>query len=137
MALVLSLTGAVAACGGDGGDQVLSGAAARGAELVETRGCLSCHSTDGSRGAGPTWEGLAGSRVELADGRTVVADEEYLLRSVLEPDADTVAGFPPGLMASAVRPGSLSDDEARAIVAYLQTLSSKGDPGNSGAGPDD
>ncbi|MDP8976820.1 MAG: cytochrome c [Actinomycetota bacterium] len=126
-----------AGCGGDGAEQELSGPAARGAELVETKGCLSCHSTDGSRGAGPTWEGLAGSPVELANGRSVVADEDYLMRSILEPDADTVAGFPAGLMASTVRPGTVTDDEAAAIVAYLKSLSDQDDSGNSEGGPSD
>jgi mono/diheme cytochrome c family protein len=127
--LALCLVAAVGGCGGQGPEQALSGPAAQGQELVEQHGCLSCHSTDGSRGAGPSWEGLVGSEVSLADGSTVVAEEGYLLRSILEPDADTVAGFPEGLMASAVPPGALSEDEGRAVVAYLKTLSDEG--GNS------
>lgn len=125
----------VAACGRGGGADTagpaLSGPAAQGEELVGQRGCLSCHSTDGSPGTGPTWKGLAGSSVRLADGRTLVADADYLRRSMLEPDADTVAGFPAGLMASAVRPGSITAAEADAIVAYLQSL------GNSTGRSDD
>lgn len=121
----------VAACGGGGNDggakTPLSGRAAEGEALVGQRGCLSCHSTDGSPGTGPTWKGLGGSAVRLADGRTVTADADYLRRSILEPDADTVAGFPAGLMASAVRPGSITPAEADAIVAYLESLgNSKG-----------
>lgn len=46
--------------------------------LANQRGCLSCHSTDGSSGVGPTWKGLAGSAVRLANGSTVTADGEYL-----------------------------------------------------------
>ncbi len=96
--------------------------AARGERLVEERGCLSCHSTNGSRGPGPTWKDLAGSRVNLSDGRTVVADDEYLVRHIVDPDAMTVAGFPKGLMSSVIRPGSVTETDARAIVAYLKTL---------------
>ncbi|MFP5375804.1 MAG: c-type cytochrome [Acidimicrobiia bacterium] len=119
-------------CGGEGGGvrpgPALSGPAAEGEALVARRGCLSCHSTDGSAGTGPTWRGLAGADVRLADGRTVVADAGYLRRSILDPDADTAAGFPAGLMASAVRPGSVSEAEADAIVAYLQSLGNSEGP---------
>jgi cytochrome c oxidase subunit 2 len=89
---------------------------------VEDRACLSCHSTDGTRLAGPTWKGLAGSTVELSDGRRVVADRAYLRRAIQDPDAETVKGFPSGLMASVIRPGSVNDQDADAIVAYLETL---------------
>lgn len=94
----------------------------RGERLVDERGCLACHSTDGSPGAGPTWKGLAASEVKLADGRIVLADREYLIRSILDADAETVAGFTRGLMAGAIRPGSLTQDQAAAIVSYLETL---------------
>jgi mono/diheme cytochrome c family protein len=124
--LVLALAGLLlAACGGgkdNGNEDALSPQAARGKRLVEEKGCLSCHTTDGSKGTGPTWKGLAGSQVKLTDGTTVTADADYLRRSILDPDAQTVAGFPPGLMAATIRPGTVSEEEAAAIVAYLQTL---------------
>lgn len=41
--------------------------AQRGRRLAEQRGCLTCHSTDGTKGAGPSWK--AGPDIELADGR--------------------------------------------------------------------
>jgi cytochrome c oxidase subunit II len=95
---------------------------ARGERLVEERACLSCHSTDGTRLAGPSWKGLAGSTVELTDGRRVVADRNYLRRAIQDPDAETVKGFPSGLMASVIQPGTVSDEDADAIAAYIQTL---------------
>lgn len=126
-ALALTLVLLSAGCGGDDGgdddaDRALPPEAERGRMLVEERGCLSCHSLDGRRLAGPTWKGLAGSEVKLADGRQVVADAGYLRRSVLEPDGDVVAGFPAGLMSSVIRPGTVSPEEADAIVRYLETL---------------
>src|SRR5688572_583146 len=33
-------------------------AVARGRRLVDQRGCLSCHTTDGGPSVGPTWKGL-------------------------------------------------------------------------------
>src|SRR5579883_1602045 len=37
---------------------------AQGKTLYAADGCSACHSLDGSRGAGPTWKGLAGSQVK-------------------------------------------------------------------------
>lgn len=107
-------------------EPVLTGPAARGRELVETRGCMSCHSTDGASGTGPTWKNLAGAEVPLSDGTSVLADDAYLRLSILSPDADTVAGFPTGVMAASVPNDSISPDEADAIVAYINTLATAG-----------
>ena len=47
---------------------------------------------------GPTWFGLYGSNVELADGTTVVADDAFIAESILNPKAKEVAGFAPTVM---------------------------------------
>jgi cytochrome c551/c552 len=123
-ALVVLLAGA---CGGGHKEKgpplaPLAPQAARGQRLVEQKGCLACHSTDGSRSQGPTWKGAAGSQVKLTDGATVTADAAYLRRSILDPDAQTVAGFPAALMAARIPPGTVTEEEASAIVAYIETL---------------
>ena len=122
------VTAGLAGCG-SGGDPppLLTGAAAEGEQLVGARGCLSCHSTDGSGGSGPTWDGLAGNDVTLSDRRVVRADADYLRRAILEPDIETVEGFPSGLMRAAVHAGSLTRAEVDAIVAYLETLGNQTD----------
>ncbi len=119
--LVLAMVSGVlvAACGARPATP-LSGEAARGRQLVEEHGCVGCHTTDERRAVGPTWKDLYGSEVELAGGRTVVADDGYLRRSILEPDAEIVAGYPRGLMASQVPPGSVTPEQADAIVSYLK-----------------
>jgi len=99
-----------------------SALADRGAGLVQVKPCLVCHTTNGGHAAGPTFAGRAGSRVQLADGTTVVADDAYLKRSILDPGAQTVEGFPQGLMATLVPPHSITTLQADAIVAYLDTL---------------
>lgn len=103
------------------GEQV-SGPAPRGEALAAEKGCLNCHSTDGSKSVGPTWKGLAGSPVRLADGTTVRADEAYLKESIQQPSAKTVEGFQPGLMESVIKPGSITDEQAAALIAYIETL---------------
>jgi cytochrome c oxidase subunit 2 len=121
--LAVPLLALVAGLGaGCGGDEPTAPPAGEGEELVGRLGCRSCHSTDGSSGSGPTWQGLAGSDVRLDDGRVVTADRDYLIRSILEPDAETVDGYPAGLMASAVPDGRVSPAEAEAIAAYIEGL---------------
>jgi len=91
-----------------------------GHELLEKHGCLGCHSLDGTPKVGPTLKGLWGSSVTVVTGgaeRTVTVDEEYLRRSIREPNADIVKGFPP-IMPTLV----LKNDEIRDIIEYLKGL---------------
>ena len=109
-------------CSGDDGEAAtpaveLSPAAEQGRELAESNGCTSCHSTGDREGVGPSWDGLAGAEVELDDGSVVVADEEYLRRSIVEPNAQIVAGYR-GIMPER----SLDPAEVDEIVAYLQEI---------------
>ncbi len=97
-----------------------SGAAAEGEKLAQKYLCMSCHSTDGSRIVGPSFKGLFGSSVTVVtDGkeRTVKADDAYLLRSITDPNADLVKGYQPLMPAQP----QITDDEARAIVAYIKS----------------
>lgn len=98
---------------------------AQGKDLATQLGCTACHSTDGSSGVGPTWQGLAGSQRELADGSTVAADSAYLRESILEPDAKIAAGFQPGIMTGAVQaqlPTINAGNNLDALVAYIESL---------------
>lgn len=97
-------------------------AVATGKRLAASLGCTGCHSVNGSSGVGPTWKGLAGSRVELADGRTVNADDAYIVESIREPDKQIVAGFKRGAMSAAIKAGSVSQADAQALVAYIDSL---------------
>jgi cytochrome c oxidase subunit 2 len=96
--------------------------AAKGYEIAARRGCLNCHTLDGQPHVGPTWAGLYESTVRLADGRVVVADEEYLTRSMMDPTADVVDGY------RAVMPtyrGILPEPEVAALVELVRTLQSE------------
>ncbi len=93
-----------------------------GEQLLDSLGCISCHSTDGSPIVGPTFKGLYGSPVDVTtDGakRTVTADDAYITRSILTPGADVVVGFqnimPP-------YQGRITDAQIAEVIAYLKTL---------------
>src|SRR3954466_7925146 len=79
--------------GGGDGPPALSADASKGQQVAKDRGCANCHTPDGRRSEGPTWKGLYGSTVTLADGSTVVADDAYLARSIREPKAQMVQGY--------------------------------------------
>lgn len=93
--------------------------AGRGKALATRLGCLGCHSTDGTTKDGPTWKGLYGSRVPLADGRTVTADDAYIEESIMDPGAKVVRGFS-NFMPSFK--GTVSDRDAADIAAFIKTL---------------
>lgn len=90
----------------------------QGKALFESAGCGGCHSIDGTPKVGPSLKGLFGSRVELANGKTVQADEEYLRESLEEPNEQVVKGFQP------IMPSfrTMKPEEIAALVAYLKTL---------------
>ncbi|MFW5656735.1 MAG: cytochrome c oxidase subunit II [Bacteroidota bacterium] len=96
---------------------------AAGRQIVQRLGCNACHSTDGSRLVGPTFKGIFGKEeTVITDGneRTITVDEEYIKRSILEPNADVVEGFNKGLMLS--YKDQLTEEELNQVVEYLKTI---------------
>jgi cytochrome c oxidase subunit 2 len=88
-----------------------------GRKLFQSRGCQQCHSMDGSAKTGPTLLGIFGRQEEMADGSTVIADENYIRESILEPNARVVAGYEPVMP---TYQGRLKDEEIMAIIEYLK-----------------
>lgn len=129
VAVTSALAFAAAACGSDGdtssptpaGDDSVASAVARGEQIARSRGCAGCHGQDFDGGAGPSWVGLAGSEVTLADGSTIVADEDYLVRAIAEPNADLLEGYSLRMPAN-----NLSDAEIDDVVAFITSLADDG-----------
>ncbi|MBK6965878.1 MAG: cytochrome c oxidase subunit II [Bacteroidales bacterium] len=96
---------------------------AEGKRLMEKNGCVVCHSSDGTKIVGPTYKGVYGHKLTvITDGkeREILADDEYIKRSIYEPDADIVKGYTKGMMVSYKT--QLSDEDVANITEYLKTL---------------
>lgn len=95
--------------------------AAAGKKLYTEKGCVGCHSIDGTTAGktGPTFKGLAGSTVKLVGGTTRTANDDYLRRSILDPAREIVQGFEPGMPSFR---GVLSDAEIESLLRYIKTL---------------
>jgi cytochrome c oxidase subunit 2 len=85
----------------------------------ETKGCTSCHTVDGTSKVGPSMKGMFGSKVQLADGRVVLADDNYIRESIELPSAKLVKGY--GALMPTFK-GVLKEGEINALVAYIRTL---------------
>ncbi len=125
--LLLILAFTLAACGGGSAPEegAAVGDAAAGQTifaqtLVGTQpGCVTCHSLEpGVTLVGPSLATIgadAGSRVS---GQSA---EDYMRKSIEEPDDHIAEGFSAGLMPAALA-NELSAQELSDLVAYLQTL---------------
>ncbi|HXJ19885.1 MAG TPA: SCO family protein [Polyangia bacterium] len=96
--------------------------ASRGQALFRSLGCAACHA---DRRTGPPLAGLAGHRVRLEGGATVVADAAYLRRSILAPMESVTRGYNP-LMPG--YDGYLAAADVDDLVAYLQSISPAAGP---------
>ncbi|VVE81597.1 cytochrome B [Pandoraea sputorum] len=91
--------------------------AAKGKLLAQAKGCAGCHSADGSAGVGPTWHGLYGKTETFQDGSSAHVDDAYLTEFIRNPTARVPKGFAP------IMPKlELSDDDLKALIAYIRTL---------------
>jgi glucose/arabinose dehydrogenase/mono/diheme cytochrome c family protein len=102
--------------------------AEEGARLAQLFACVACHSNDGrqiSKSAGPPWTKLFGrERPVYINGKqtTVVADENYLRESILEPSRKLAAGFHTGEFAMPSYAGVINPSQVEALILYLKSL---------------
>jgi len=94
-----------------------------GMNIMRKLGCIACHSSDGTKLTGPSYKGAFGHEVTVITGgkeRTLTVDEDYIKRSILEPNADVVKGFNANLMQT--YKGQVSDSDIKAITDYIRSL---------------
>ncbi len=101
------------------GGPVAGSLAQNGQALFQQLGCSTCHRFD-VQGRGPNLVGLFGKPVQLEDGRTVIADEDYVRESIVNSQAKVVSGFKPIMP---IFQGQVSDEQLNALVAYVKSLS--------------
>ena len=92
-----------------------------GKKLAEEKGCLGCHSLDGTSGVGPTLKGLFGSQVKVKRGTQsliVTADEAFLKESIRQPEATIAEGFQPIMPSDP----DLTDAQIEALVELIKEL---------------
>ncbi|MCB9559298.1 MAG: cytochrome c oxidase subunit II [Kofleriaceae bacterium] len=90
-----------------------------GLYVYNKKGCVACHSVDGSPKVGPSWKGIWNEQVKLADGTTITVDDQYIKDSVLEPQKQARPGYPPSMPSFA---GQLSEREIAGVIAYIKSL---------------
>lgn len=91
--------------------------------ILESNGCLGCHSLDGTVLVGPSYKDMFGHTIKVSVNGTlkeVLVDEAYLKRAILEPDGEVVEGFSAGMMSS--YKGILSDNDIAVVIEYFKGL---------------
>jgi cytochrome c oxidase subunit II len=118
-----------------------------GKRLYTQMGCVTCHSTDGARGQGPSWKNLylygqklqpgcmqSGGQIEDVPGKptdTQFKDwDQYLNRAIQNPGADVVETYQnimPGFSAQ-LDGAPYNIKKRKAIIEYIKSLSDRYTP---------
>src|SRR5450759_3967939 len=92
--------------------------ASQGEDLFQKFACNTCH-TNNASGRGPVLAGLFGKQVVLNDGRTVIADENYIRESILNPQAKIVQGYGPIMPTFQ---GQVNEEDLLKLLVYVRSL---------------
>jgi cytochrome c oxidase subunit 2 len=98
--------------------------AAVGERVAAAKGCLQCHSIDGTKRTGPTWRDLYGRFEMLSDKSRVFVDGAYVTESMMQPNAKIVDGFAPVMPSFQ---GKIEPGETAAIIEFMKSLSRSAD----------
>lgn len=92
----------------------------RGERAFRLKGCVACHTNDGSKLIGPTLKGIFATKIAvISEGKEVtqIVDEAYLARSMKHPPSDVVKGFDPQMPKIDLSEGDIAD-----LTAYIKSL---------------
>jgi cytochrome c oxidase subunit 2 len=100
-----------------------------GAALFQTLACDTCHlaspaAAAAAAGVGrapraPALDGVFGKQVALAGGQVLIADENYLRESILQPAVKVVAGWTPIMP---TYQGQVTEEQLNQLIAYIKSL---------------
>lgn len=96
----------------------------KGARLVVSDGCAACHLAGGAGRAAPSFTSLAGHRVKLTDGRTVLVSEALIREALRDPAAIVMTGYDAAPMIRAVQRAGLSShpDQIAQLAAFIEQV---------------
>ncbi len=95
----------------------------KGFAILKQNGCTACHSSDGSKLVGPSFLGRYGTVQKIiTEGveREITVDDDYVRKSVYEPNADIAKGYNSGLMLS--YKDLISAEDFEEIFIYIRNL---------------
>ncbi|MBN9503240.1 MAG: cytochrome c oxidase subunit II [Armatimonadetes bacterium 55-13] len=95
----------------------------RGAAAFNQLGCNNCHS-DKDTDRAPSLIGLMGKQRKFTDGSGLVADEDYIRKSIIDPYDHITAGYQNTMSAY----NTLNEEQILELVAYIKTLGTTAEP---------
>jgi cytochrome c oxidase subunit 2 len=101
-----------------GGSQATASLSGAGEQLFLQLGCSGCHAAEAGERA-PSLVGIFGQPVELENGESVIADENYIRESILFPMRKVVAGFEPIMP---TYEGRITEEQLVQLVTYIKLL---------------
>ena len=81
--------------------------------------CTICHKPTKEKLIGPGLAGVFGSKREFSNASALIADENYLRESILNPEEKIVLGFDNAMTPFA---GALSEEELSGLIEYVKDL---------------
>lgn len=93
-----------------------------GATVHKEKGCIACHSLDGTAGTGPSWKDVFNNERQFVDGEPIIADENYIRESILNPGKHVLAGY--GNVMPTFQ-GQIKDPEITGVIELMKSISSK------------
>lgn len=112
-AIIVALTG----CGGNEPELSLTPAAQEGRTVALDNGCAACHGRNGQGVTAPSWQGIYREQIPLEGGISVIGDEDYLYRSITEPQSQIVEGW-----TIKMPENELSDSQIESVIAFIKEL---------------
>lgn len=100
------------------GQEQLVSMADKGGLVYARYACGSCH--DGAEDRGPSLENIYGTQRKLADGRSVLVNEDYLRESIINPNAKVTGGYAPMMPTFK---GQIEEQSINELIAYIKSLS--------------
>jgi cytochrome c oxidase subunit 2 len=94
--------------------------AQNGERLFASLSCAACHNNRPDA-RGPNLANVYGAKLNLADGRSTIADEAYIREAILNPSQHSIQGYAPIMP---TYQGQISEDGVIALVEFIKTLNS-------------